>query len=115
MDFNQIGFPVAEETTRKECERLTTDAATTRIARATPWDVKEALDTGVDIVDLFAPTSEAQLDAVLGAPREVMVESVQEAAALARDGGARRAYPPQQEWAIEVCRRYRPGACEPLP
>lgn len=88
VEFLQLGFPIAGETTRKVCDRLDTDADTTGIARAIPRDVEAALDAGVDVVDLFAPTSDAQLDAVLGAPRGEMVESVQEAAALAREGGA---------------------------
>lgn len=88
VDYLQLGFPIAGETTREVVERLDTDAKTTGIARAIPRDVEATLDAGVDVVDLFAPTSEAQLEAVLGSPREEMVQSVQEAADLARDGGA---------------------------
>ncbi|MFW5934782.1 MAG: LeuA family protein [Halolamina sp.] len=87
-DYLQVGFPVAGERTRKVCERLDIDADITGLARAIPSDVDAALDAGVDVVDLFAPTSDAQLEAVLGAARESMVESVQEAAELAREGGA---------------------------
>ena len=79
VEFLQIGFPVADDRTRRACERLDIDADITGIARAIPRDVKAALDAGVDVVDLFAPTSDAQLDAVLGASRESMVESVREA------------------------------------
>jgi len=88
VDFLQIGFPVAGERTRRVCDRLDVDADITGLARAVPNDVAAALDAGVDVVDLFAPTSDRQLDAVLGASRESMVESVQEAAAIAREGGA---------------------------
>ncbi|QKY19136.1 homocitrate synthase [Halolamina sp. CBA1230] len=87
-DFLQIGFPVAGERTRKVCERLDVAADVTGLARAVPGDVEAALDAGVDVVDLFAPTSDRQLDAVLGSSRESMVESVREAAALARAGDA---------------------------
>lgn len=88
VDYLQLGFPIAGEKTQEVAQRLDTDAKTTGIARAIPRDVEAALDAGVDVVDLFAPTSEAQLEAVLGAPREEMIESVQEAAELAREGGA---------------------------
>jgi isopropylmalate/homocitrate/citramalate synthase len=88
VEFLQIGFPVADDRTRRACERLDIDADITGIARAIPRDVKAALDAGVDVVDLFAPTSDAQLDAVLGASRESMVESVREAVEIAREGGA---------------------------
>ncbi|MFW5940046.1 MAG: LeuA family protein [Halolamina sp.] len=88
VDFLQIGFPIAGERTRDVCERLDVAADVTGIARAIPRDVEAALDAGVDVVDLFAPTSDAQLDAVLGASHESMVESVQAAADLARAGGA---------------------------
>jgi isopropylmalate/homocitrate/citramalate synthase len=88
VDYVQVGFPVAGEKTRAVCERLDLDAATAGIARAIPSDVEAALDAGVDIVELFAPTSDAQLDAVLGASRKEMVASVREAAVIAREGGA---------------------------
>lgn len=88
VDYLQLGFPIAGAKTREVAQRLDTDAKTTGIARAIPRDVEAALEAGVDVVDLFAPTSEAQLQAVLGAPREKMVQSVQEAAELAREGGA---------------------------
>lgn len=87
-DFLQIGFPVADDRTRRACDRLDIEADITGLARAIPSDVDAALDAGVDVVDLFAPTSERQLDAVLGSSRESMVESVQEVAELAREGGA---------------------------
>ena len=87
-DFLQVGFPVAGERTRKVCDRLDTDADVTGLARAIPSDVAAALDAGVDVVDLFAPTSDEQLDAVLGSSRGAMVESVADAAEIAREGGA---------------------------
>lgn len=88
VDYLQVGFPIADEDVRTVCERLDVDADVTGIARAIPGDVESALDAGVDVVDLFAPTSEAHLEAVLGTTRASMVESVREAAALAREGGA---------------------------
>jgi isopropylmalate/homocitrate/citramalate synthase len=87
-DYLQIGFPVAGERTRRVCERLDTDADLTGLARAIPSDVDAALDAGVDVVDLFAPTSDKQLDVVLGSSRESMVDSVADAADIAREGGA---------------------------
>lgn len=87
-DFLQIGFPAADDRTRKVCDCLDVDADVTGLARTIPSDVAAALDAGVDVVDLFAPTSDVQLDAVLGASRGSMVESVREAAALAQEGGA---------------------------
>lgn len=88
VDYIQVGFPVASDRERTVCERLDVDADVMGIARAVPGDVEAALDAGVDVVDVFAPTSDKQLDAVLGASRESMVESVQEATEMARDGGA---------------------------
>ena len=88
VDYLQLGFPIAGEKTKEVAERLDTDAKTTGIARAIPRDVEATLAAEVDVVDLFAPTSDAQLDAVLGKSREEMVAAVQEAADLAREGGA---------------------------
>ena len=88
VDLLQVGFPVAGERTRKVCERLGIDADVTGLARAIPGDVEAALDAGVDVVDLFAPTSDGQLDAVLGSSRQSMVDSVRAAADIALEGGA---------------------------
>lgn len=86
-DFIQIGFPAANERTRKVCDCLDVAADVTGLARAIPSDVAAALDAGVDVIDLFAPTSDVQLDVVLGSTRGSMVESVREAASLAQEGG----------------------------
>ncbi|MFB6126046.1 MAG: LeuA family protein [Halolamina sp.] len=89
VDFIQVGFPAADDGTAAVCDRLDVDVATTGIARALRSDVEAAVAAGVDVVDLFAPTSERHLDAVLDADRDEMTESVREAAVLARDHDAR--------------------------
>lgn len=87
VDFIQVGFPVADERTAAVCERCSLDARTTGIARAIPGDVEAAIDAGVDVVDLFAPTSDRQLDHVLGKDRDALLEAAAEAAELAHDYG----------------------------
>lgn len=88
VEFVQVGFPVADDRTARVCDRLDVEAATTGIARAVPGDVEAALDAGVDVVDLFAPTSDRQLDHVLGKGREELTAAAVEAADLAREHGA---------------------------
>jgi len=87
VDYVQVGFPVAGERTGRVCDRLDVDAATTGICRAIPRDVEAAVEAGVDVVDLFAPTSETQLDAVLGESRASMHDAVAAAADAAADHG----------------------------
>ncbi|WP_435179246.1 LeuA family protein [Halorussus sp. AFM4] len=88
VDFLQVGFPVADDRTAGFCDRVDLSAAITGLARAIPSDVEAAIDAGVDVVDLFAPTSDRQLDRVLGKDREAMTAVAVEAADLARDRGA---------------------------
>jgi isopropylmalate/homocitrate/citramalate synthase len=88
LDYVQVGFPVADDRTKRVCEQADTDAALTGIARGIPGDVDAALDAGVDVVDLFVPTSDRQLEQVLGKPRETMVEAAIEATDRAADAGA---------------------------
>ncbi|WP_132058815.1 LeuA family protein [Halorussus amylolyticus] len=88
VEYVQVGFPVADDRTARVCARVDLDARITGIARAVPGDVEAALDAGVDVVDLFAPTSDRQLDGVLGKGRAELTEAAVEAADLARDAGA---------------------------
>ena len=87
VDFVQIGFPVADDRTRRICERVDLEAKTTGIARAIPSDVEAAIDADVDVVTVFAPTSTRHLEHVLGSPREAMLESVVDATDRARAHG----------------------------
>jgi len=87
VDYVQLGFPVADDRTARVCERVDLNAKTTGIARAIPGDVDAAIEAGVDAVNLFAPTSDRQLEHVLGTDREAMVDAVVAAADRARDAG----------------------------
>ena len=87
VDRVQIGFPVADDRTGRVVDRVNLTAKTTGIARAIAGDVDAAVEAGVDVVDLFAPTSDRQLDAVVGMSREEMTASVVAAADRARDHG----------------------------
>ena len=87
VDYIQVGFPVADDRTAAVCDRVDLTAATTGIARAIPRDVEAAIDAGVDVVDLFAPTSDRQLDHVLGKDREELTGAVTDAADIAHEHG----------------------------
>lgn len=87
VDYIQVGFPVADGRTAAVCDRVNLTASTTGIARAIPQDVEAAIDADVDVVDLFAPTSDRQLEHVLGKNREELTEAVAEAADVAHDHG----------------------------
>lgn len=88
VSFVQLGFPVADDRTRRACSRLAIDTKTVGIARAVPSDVTAALDAGVDVVEVFAPTSDRQLTQVLGVGRAEVLDRIREAVALVSDAGA---------------------------
>ena len=87
VDCLQIGFPAADDRTGSVIDRTDLAAKRTGLARAIPGDVDAAIEAGVDAVDLFAPTSDRQLETVLGMSRAEMIEAVVEAADHARDHG----------------------------
>lgn len=79
VDYIQIGFPVADDRTMRVCDRLDVDTKTTGIARAVTRDIDAAVEAGVDVIDLFAPTSDRQREQLLGSSREDLLETIQEA------------------------------------
>lgn len=66
VEYVQVGFPVAGDRTRQVCECLDIEAATTGIARVLERDVKAAIESGIDAIELFAPTSDRQRERLLG-------------------------------------------------
>lgn len=87
VDFVQVGFPVADDRTRKVCTELDLDARTTGIARAIDRDIEAAAAAEVDVVDLFAPTSDRQRERLLGQTTEELESTVLEAVDTAHDTG----------------------------
>jgi isopropylmalate/homocitrate/citramalate synthase len=87
VEYVQVGFPVADDRTAPVCERADLDAATTGIARAVPGDVDAAIEAGVDVVNVFAPTSDRQLEHVLGKDRTELTAAATAAADRAREAG----------------------------
>lgn len=88
----QAGFPVVGETDREAIRRLAgdggVDANVVGIARARSGDVSAALDAGADVIEVFVPTSERQLEHVLGESRDAALAMAGEALDRAREGGA---------------------------
>jgi isopropylmalate/homocitrate/citramalate synthase len=92
LDAIQAGFPAVGETDREAIRRLAgdegVDADVVGIARATTGDVEAALDAAADAVEVFVPTSDRQLDHVLGTSRAEAMEMAGGALDRAREGGA---------------------------
>jgi isopropylmalate/homocitrate/citramalate synthase len=88
----QAGFPVVGEADRAAIRRLATDetvsADVVALARARAEDVDAALDAAADVVEVMVPTSERQLDHVLGVSRSAALGMAEEAIERAREGGA---------------------------
>lgn len=87
VEFIQIGFPAAGEKTKHVCADLDLDARTTGIARALDHDIQAAADAGVDVIDLFAPTSDRQRERILNQSRDELVETIRSALDTAHDTG----------------------------
>jgi isopropylmalate/homocitrate/citramalate synthase len=88
VEYVQVGFPVADDRTRRVCEAVAADAALTGLARAMPGDVEAAVAAGVDAVEVFVPASDRAIEAVLGTTRAEAVERAAAAAAVAADAPA---------------------------
>lgn len=87
VDFVQVGFPVADDRTQRVCETLDIDAKTTGIARAIESDIDAASSAGVDVIDLFAPTSDRQREQLLGTSRDDLRTKIQDTLHRARQTG----------------------------
>lgn len=91
LSLIQTGFPATGEhdaaVTRRLADALETDVGV--IARARADDVDAALEAGADVVELFVPVSNRQLNAVLDGSRSEAFASAQTAIDQVRNGGAR--------------------------
>lgn len=85
----EAGFPVnsdAEFTAVRDIAKHT-DATTCGLARVVDGDVEAALDAGVDLVHVFASTSDVQLEDSMHATREEVIErSVESVQRVAETG-----------------------------
>jgi isopropylmalate/homocitrate/citramalate synthase len=90
VDFVQPGFAVAGERDAAAIDELARQcsAEIVSIARAVEGDVDAALEAGADVVEVFGPLSDRQLEHTVGQSHDEMVESMAGALDLARDGGA---------------------------
>lgn len=87
----QAGFPATGEHDAAVTRRLaaTLDSDVVAIARARADDVDAALDAEADVVEVFVPVSDRQLDAVLGGSQDEAFETARRAIDRVREGGAR--------------------------
>ncbi|KTG20239.1 LeuA family protein [Haloferax profundi] len=87
VEYVQIGFPVAGPQTGEVCQRVDVDTKLTGIARAVPRDIEAAVDAGVDVIDVFAPTSEKQRTELLGKDEDELLSLVGETVDTAHETG----------------------------
>lgn len=89
VSFVQAGFPVTGEKDRNVIRTLAaeTDAKVVALARAIERDVEAALDAEADVVEVFAPLNDDQLEHAVGRTRDEMLDSVEEALGRATDAG----------------------------
>lgn len=90
IPFIQAGFPVTGEKDQRVVSTLSeeTDAQVVALARAIPSDVEVALEANADVIEVFAPLRDRQLECVIGKSREKMFDALRSCINIARDGGA---------------------------
>lgn len=90
LPYVQAGFPATGEKDREVTRTLAGSlaASVVAIARAVPRDVEAALAAEADVIEVFAPLSDLQLEHVLDTSREAMFDAMQTAVESAADGGA---------------------------
>lgn len=90
LPYVQAGFPATGEKDREVTRTLagSLEASVVAIARAVPSDVEAALEAEADVIEVFAPLSDLQLEHVLDTSREEVLDVIQAAVDSASDGGA---------------------------
>lgn len=91
IPYLQPGFPVTGKKDQEVIRQLANEvnADVIGLARAVPGDVDAALDAEADIVEVFVPISDIQLEHTLDQPREAILATMSEAVDRVRDGGGR--------------------------
>ncbi|WP_227379961.1 LeuA family protein [Haladaptatus halobius] len=87
IEYIQLGFPIADSQTKEVCDALDITAKTTGIARAIQRDIDAAIDAGVDVIDLFAPTSDLQRSHILGVEKEELLSRIETSLDYAHETG----------------------------
>ncbi|SIR88589.1 2-isopropylmalate synthase/methanogen homocitrate synthase [Haladaptatus litoreus] len=87
VEYIQLGFPVVDSQTKEVCTDLDITAKTTGIARAIQSDIDAAADAGVDVIDLFAPTSDLQRTHILGVGKEELLSRIEASLDYAHETG----------------------------
>jgi len=89
VPFIQAGFPAIGASEREVTTTLADQigADVVAIARGVESDVTAALETDADVVELFVPVSDRQLEHVVDQSREAMYGAVADRLAQIRDGG----------------------------
>ena len=92
----EAGFPVNSEAEFEAVSDVAaaTDTATCGLARVVDEDVEAALDAGVEMVHVFASTSDVQLADSMHATREEVVERSVDAVERVREAGAEAMFSP---------------------
>jgi isopropylmalate/homocitrate/citramalate synthase len=90
VEFLQPGFAVTGEPDITAIGELAAEcsADVVSIARAVEGDVEAAIQAGADVVEVFGPLSDRQLEHTVGESHEGMLANMAEALDRVRDGGA---------------------------
>lgn len=87
MDYVQVGFPVRADGTKEVCAGVDVETKLAGIARAIEGDIDAAATAGVDVIEVFVPTSDKQRESVLGASRADVLDMTVDAYEYAHTRG----------------------------
>lgn len=111
IDVIEAGFPINSEEEREAVEQIAraVDATVCGLARVVPGDIDTAIQCGVAMVHVFAPTSKVQMaHAVHATPAQILSRS-REAVARVKDAGRTCMFSPmdatrtEEAFLLEVC------------
>lgn len=113
VDYIQPGFAVASEAEFRAIERLAEacEAQVVSLSRAVEEDVRRAVEAGADVVEIFAPLSDAQLTHMVDRSRDEILAALESTVGTGRDAGVEvhltlvDAFRTDVEYVIEVLDR----------
>lgn len=89
VPYIQAGFPATGEKDRQVISTLAdeTDSQVVALARAVLDDVEAAIEADTDVIEVFAPLRDEQLDRVIGKNRNEMFDGIRASVDRAREAG----------------------------
>ena len=108
----EAGFPVSSKEEKQTVREVQKEAEVPvcALARIRTKDIDEALETGVDMIHVFASTSDVQIDKSMNMNREEVLEKSVEAVEYVKENGRRCMFSPMdatrtdEDYLLQICK-----------